>query len=131
MWKHVDNRFVYESRTSSRAFSNFAALQPQQQQQPQQQPQQQTTADSGTFVDADGLPANGDVVAGVAQGGQIVSSGITQAYVIDSSVRLANLAGVYDRTINGISAGKVVLQYEKASKSFVMASTKSSELETL
>ena len=89
-----------------------------------------TTADSGTFVDADGLPANGSAVAGIAQAGQIVSSGIVDAYVLDVAPR-AKLSGVYDKTINGTPAGKVVVIYNDADSSFIMASTKSNELEEI
>ena len=89
-----------------------------------------TTADTGTFVDADGLPANGSAVAGIAQAGQIVSSGIVNAYVIDVPPR-AKLSGIYSRTINGVTSGKVVVIYNEDSASFVMASTKSNELEEI
>jgi hypothetical protein len=89
-----------------------------------------TTADSGTFVDADGLPANGSAVAGIAQAGQIVSSGIVDAYVLDVAPR-AKLSGVYDKTINGTAAGKVIIIYNELDNSFIMASTKSNELESL
>ena len=46
-----------------------------------------TTSDTGTFVDSDGLPANGSPVAGIAQAGQIVSSGVVDAYVLDVAPR--------------------------------------------
>jgi hypothetical protein len=89
-----------------------------------------TTADTGTFVDVDGLPANGSPVAGIAQAGQIVSSGIVDAYVLDVPPR-AKLSGVYDRTINGVASGKVVVIYNEQDESFIMASTKSNELEEI
>ena len=89
-----------------------------------------TTADTGTFVDVDGLPANGSPVAGIAQAGQIVSSGVVDAYVVDMPAR-AKLSGVYDKTINGTAAGKVIIIYNELDNSFIMASTKSNELESL
>jgi hypothetical protein len=89
-----------------------------------------TTSDTGTFVDSDGLPANGSPVAGIAQAGQIVSSGVVDAYVLDVAPR-AKLSGVYDKTINGVAAGKVVVIYNEADASFIMASTKSNELEEI
>jgi hypothetical protein len=89
-----------------------------------------STADTGTFVDVDGLPANGSPVAGIAQAGQIVSSGIVDAYVLDVPPR-AKLSGVYGKTINGVAAGKVVVIYNESDESFIMASTKSNDLEEI
>ena len=90
-----------------------------------------STADVGTFVDADGLPANGSVVCGVvASDSSIKSSGVVQAYVMDTGAA-ASLSGIYQKTINGINAGKVVLIYDEADRSFIMASTKSNELVAL
>jgi hypothetical protein len=89
-----------------------------------------STADTGTFVDVDGLPANGSPVAGIAQAGQIVSSGIVDAYVLDVPPK-AKLSGVYDRTINGVASGKVIIIYSETDSSFVMCSTKSNELEEI
>ena len=89
-----------------------------------------TTADTGTFVDVDGLPANGNAVAGVSQAGQIVSSGVVDAYVVDMPAR-AKLSGVYDKTINGVASGKVIIIYSETDSSFVMCSTKSNELEEI
>ena len=87
-----------------------------------------STADVGTFVDADGLPANGSVVCGVvASDSSIKSSGVVQAYVVDTGAA-ASLSGIYQKTINGINAGKVVLIYDSVDRSFIMASTKSSEI---
>ena len=89
-----------------------------------------TTADTGTFVDADGLPANGSPVAGIAQTGQIVSSGVVDAYVLDIPPK-AKLSGVYDRTINGVASGKMIIIYNESDASFIMCSTKSNELEEI
>ena len=91
-----------------------------------------STADVGTFVDADGLPANNEsVVCGVvASDGSVTSSGVVQAYVMDTGAA-ASLSGIYQKTINGIAAGKVVLIYDDQDRSFIMASTKSSELVSL
>ena len=88
-----------------------------------------STAAVGTFVDADGLPANNEsVVCGVvASDSSITSSGVVQAYVMDTGAA-ASLSGIYQKTINGINVGKVVLIYDSVDRSFIMASTKSSEL---
>jgi hypothetical protein len=86
----------------------------------------------GTFVDVDGLPANSDsVVCGVvASDSSVTSSGVVQAYVVDTGAA-ASLSGIYQKTINGINAGKVVLIYDSVDRSFIMASTKSSEFDDL
>ena len=120
MWKFVGGKFVFQERvavpsTISSSQTNLPNT------------QNHTTADSGTFVDCDGLPANGDVVAGVASGGQIIYTGVVDAYVVDTTP-IAHLSGVYRKTINGLDAGQVVLTYDRFQKSFVLASTKSDEL---
>ena len=132
MWKHVGDRFVYEHRAPSvRGFSTTNTINTISN---VQQPTAQNTATSapnGTFVDADGQPANGDVVAGVATNGRVVSSGVVQAYVIDNNNTISNLTCVYSKSINGIASGKVVLQYDEASRAFVMAETKSNAMQNL
>ena len=124
---------MYEHRTASPSIRSVLSsnLQTQQQQPAAQTTEITTTADSGTFVDANGLPANSDVAVGVAQSGRVVLNSITQAYVVDDTASLCNLSGVYQKTINGIPAGQIVLSYDKESRSFVMASTRSNELEKL
>jgi hypothetical protein len=38
---------------------------------------------------------------------------------------------VYGKTINGVAAGKVVVIYNESDESFIMASTKSNDLEEI
>ncbi len=126
MWKHINGKFVFHQRAYSNAATGSA---------PSQQPQQQqttptTTADSGTFVDANNFPANGDVAVGVAQNGHVVYNGVVQAYVVDMDP-IANLSGTYTKTINGVPHGQVVLMYDRDTRGFVMCSTKSNELDLL
>ena len=91
--------------------------------------QTNTSADNCTFVDVNGTPANGNPVAGISQNGKIVSHGIVEAYVCDMEP-VARLSGIYDKTINGVAAGKVVISVDE-SGTFVMSQTKSSQLESL
>ena len=88
-----------------------------------------TSAQNCTFVDVNGQPANDNPVAGIAQNGVIVSHGIVSAYVVDMSP-VARLNGIYDKTINGVAVGKVVIDVDE-SGSFVMSETKSSQLQNL
>ena len=128
MWKHSSTgRFVFHRR----AYSSTPLLQTETSTPVSTNVNTtQTQTDSGLFVDADNLPANGDVPSGVAQNGRVVTSGIVQAYVLDIDP-IANLSGTYTKTINGIPAGKVVLIYNRDTKGFIMSSTKSNELELL
>ena len=127
MWKHLDGKFVFHQRAYSNNIPNSSAVNTTQ---TQQTTTPTTTADSGTFVDADNLPANGDVAVGVAQSGRVVYSGVVQAYVVDMDP-IANLSGTYTKTINGVGAGQVVLMYNRDTRGFVMCSTKSNELDLL
>jgi len=127
MWQLKNGRFIFQRATnvpsSFSSVANFSTT--------SQAPQApQISADSGTFVDADNNPANETLAVGVAQSGAVVSSGVTRAYVVDALPR-ARLSGIYNKTVNGIPAGKVVLMYDPVDHSFVMASTKSDELGSL
>ena len=127
MWKFQNGKFTYVPRLD--IASTAVTTTNQQNQQPTNQ-QNETTADSGTFVDADGLPANGDVVAGVAQNGQIVSHGMTDLYVVDTTP-IADLSGLYKKFVNGVETGMVILGYDRASRGFTIAETKTSEIDLL
>ena len=126
MWKHIGGRFVYEQRANPRTFSVVSTAAPTV----TTTPQPTTAADNGTFVDADNQPANGDVAVGVSNDGQVLTSGVVRAYVLDGNP-IAQLSGIYAKTVNGVPDGHVVLTFDRTTKSFVIASTKSNELERL
>ena len=125
MWKFMNGKFTYLPRVQSASVVSTPTTTTTT-----TTPANQTSADSGTFVDADGLPSNGDVVAGVAQNGQIVSHGITDVWVVDTTP-IADLSGVYKKFVNGMNQGMVVLNYDDRDRSFTIASTKSNEIDFL
>ena len=129
MWKHINGKFVFHQRAYSN-IPNTPTVSAVNTTQTQQTTTPTTAADSGTFVDANNFPANGDVAVGVAQNGRVVHAGVVQAYVVDMDP-IANLSGTYTKTINGVGAGQVVLMHNRDTRGFVMCSTKSNELDLL
>jgi len=129
MWQLKNGRFTFQQQAN--VPSTISVRSTVASATTTQNDQQQTTiADTGTFVDVDSNPANETLAVGVAQSGVVVSSGVTTAYVIDALPK-PRLSGIYTKTVNGIPAGKVVLLYDENDHSFIMASTKSNEVDAL
>jgi hypothetical protein len=127
MWGHTNGHFTWVSRNTTGMYGNVGSTTTSVAPSEASPPPSSSGGFPGFFVGVDNQPAENATNPAVRLSGSN-SGGVGDAYVVHEPA--AELSGIYDKTINGVSAGKVVV-IARPDGSFIMASTKSDQLEEL
>lgn len=128
MWGHTNGHFTWVSRNTTGMYGNVNVSTATSTTENATTPPSSSSGLSGFFVGVDGNLAENATNPAVRLSGCDPSSGVGDAYVVHEPA--AELSGIYDKTINGVPVGKVVV-IARPDGSFIMASTKSDQLEEL
>ena len=130
MWVHKNGRFTWEPfivhDVASTGTSVPSVAEPEPSPSPSPSPVDPVDK---LFVNVAGTPAQrSEPAVGVRNDNALVHSGVVHAFVVHEP--RAELSGIYQRTINGAPAAPVVIIHRQ-DNSFIMAQTKSHELDEL